>query len=141
VDYVFQYRYDRTSGLKQVQYPSQRWVRYTADVANRLVTIQRLDSTEQLDKTYWSGIEYTPQGVPKQITLGNGLIERWSFNPTRQQPWEAKLGTSADAGSHLRLQFAYCANDYSGGSCASNNGNIRAQWNYTNNHIEHYTYL
>ena len=36
--------------IKQVQYPSDRGIRYTPDVADRLVTIERLTSAEALDK-------------------------------------------------------------------------------------------
>ncbi len=77
---------DRSHIVDQVQYPSGRWIRYTPDVADRLVTIGRLTSAEALDKTCWSGVQDAPQGVPKQINLGSSLIERWAFSTTRQQP-------------------------------------------------------
>ena len=122
-----------------MQYPSQRWVRYTPDVADRLVTIERLTSAEVLDKTYWSGVQYAPQGVPKQVTLGNGLVERWGFVTTRQQPWEIKIGTASNDSDRGKWQFNYCGG-YSDFSCATNNGNILGQWNYTPNRIQSYTY-
>lgn len=139
VDYDFVYRYHKGWGLKQVQYPSDRWIRYTPDVAGRLVTVERLTSAEALDKTYWSGVQYAPQGAPKQISLGNTLTERWDLNTTRQQPWEIKIGTASNDSDRGKWQFNYCGG-YNNGSCATNNGNILGQWNYTPNRIQTYSY-
>ncbi|MCW5966200.1 MAG: RHS repeat-associated core domain-containing protein, partial [Bryobacterales bacterium] len=88
---------------------------------------------------YWSGVQYAPQGAPKQISLGNTLTERWDLNTTRQQPWEIKIGTASNDSDRGKWQFNYCGG-YNNGSCATNNGNILGQWNYTPNRIQTYSY-
>ncbi|MCZ2155747.1 MAG: hypothetical protein LC114_17920, partial [Bryobacterales bacterium] len=40
VDYPFEYRYYKGWGLRQVKYPSGRWVRYTPDAAGRAVSVE-----------------------------------------------------------------------------------------------------
>lgn len=41
VDYPFEYVYHKGWGLKQVKYPSGRWVRYTPDEAARVAKVER----------------------------------------------------------------------------------------------------
>jgi hypothetical protein len=67
------------------------------------------ETDENCDMNYWSGVQYAPQGAPKQITLGNGLTEAWAFNVTRLQPWEIKVSSSGNDGNRARLQYSYCA--------------------------------
>lgn len=139
VDYAFEYRYHKGWGLRQMRYPSQRWVRYTPDVADRIAKIERLTGAEVVDRTYWNGVQYAPQGAVKQVTLGNGLIERWQYNPQRQQPWQIKVGDAQNEASRMQLAFNYCGG-FNETSCNANNGNIVGQWNYTPNRIQNYTY-
>ncbi|MCC6262992.1 MAG: RHS repeat protein, partial [Bryobacterales bacterium] len=76
VDYAFEYHYYRGWGLRQVKYPSGRWVRYTPDAAERVAQVEAVDSGGNVLKNYWSGALYAPQGALKQVTLGNALTER-----------------------------------------------------------------
>ncbi|MCZ2155123.1 MAG: hypothetical protein LC114_14695, partial [Bryobacterales bacterium] len=139
MSYPFTYAYYMDGSIASVQYPSGRTVSYPdADRAGRLTKVA--GTLGGVSKTYVSAMTYNEQGLMAAAALGNGLTERWSYNAQRLQPYDVRLGTAVNERSHLTLQFAYCANQYSGGSCATNNGNIIAQWNYANNHIEHYGY-
>ncbi len=102
-------------------------VRSTPDAAERTAKVLQAGSGGNPDRNYWTGAQYAPQGALKQVTLGNALTERWSFNTQRQQPYDVRLGTVENEMSHLTLQFAYCANQFSGGSCTTNNGNVMGQ--------------
>jgi RHS repeat-associated protein len=125
VDYPFQYRYHKGWGLKQVQYPSQRWVRYTPDVADRIDKVERLDSAEQLDKTYWWDVQYAPHGAPQRIQLGSAphLYQHIAYN-VRLQPTQIGLGSGSVAGTAAASDRMGLAFDY---GSTTNNGNVLTQ--------------
>ena len=139
--YPFTYAYYYMDGsVASMSYPSGRTVSNPwVDRAGWLTEVT--GTLGGVSKSCVSAMTYNEQGLLAATALGNGLTERWSFNAQRQQPYDVRLGTAVNEMSHLTLQFAYCANQYSGGSCTTNNGNILAQWNYANYHIEHYGYL
>ena len=139
VRYPFTYAYYMDGSVASVQYPSGRTVSYpSVDRAGRVTEVT--GTLGGASKTYVSAMTYNEQGLMAATALGNGLTERWSYNAQRLQPSDVRLGTAVNEISHFALKFAYCASNDSGGSCAANNGNIVAQWNYTNNHIEQYGY-
>ena len=53
------------------------------------------------------------------MTLGNGVVETFNWDPIRLQSLQTKIGLL------LTLNYYYCPN--SGTSCASNNGNMLSQ--------------
>src|SRR5690606_38172426 len=139
VGYPFTYAYYMDGSVASVNHPTGRTVSYPdADRAGRLTEVT--GTFGGVSKSCVSAMTYNEQGLMAATALGNGLTERWSYNAERLQPYDVRLGTAVNEMSHLTLQFAYCANQYSGGSCTTNNGNIIAQWNYANYHIEHYGY-
>ncbi|MDZ7640057.1 MAG: hypothetical protein U5J83_17705, partial [Bryobacterales bacterium] len=115
----FSYTYHPSGAPATMNYPSSRQVTYTPDAAGRIASI--VSST-----AYWTGVQYAPQGAPTQITLGNGLIERWAFTTTRQQPFEVKLGTTTNAVEKGQWQFRFCG-AFGDASCSANNGNVLGQ--------------
>jgi RHS repeat-associated protein len=116
----FTYAYHPSGALATMIYPSSRQVTYAPDAAGRIASIGSGSTA------YWSSVQYAPQGAPTQVTLGNGLIERWGFSTARQQPIEVKLGTSTNAVEKGQWQFRYCGG-FGDVSCSANNGNVLGQ--------------
>lgn len=51
---------------------------------------------------------YAAHGGLTRVALGNGLVERWSYNAARQQPWRIQLGTAAVPSSADERLNDYC---------------------------------
>lgn len=106
---VFGYTYNKAGGLEEMTYPSGKKTKTCHDKAGRTSSV-----TNPTTSAPWATVtEFTAHGAPKQITLGNGLVETWNYN-TRLQPESIQMGTL------LTIQYGYGAN-------GSNNGNIASQ--------------
>jgi RHS repeat-associated protein len=116
--YRMAYTYDLAGNLTTETYPSGRLVTIAYNRAGRPRNVQ------DLDKTYVSGVLYSPHGAVTQMTRGNGLFEEATYN-LRLQPKTIGLGTSLGNPDKLRIEYGY-GNDRAADS-ATNNGNLTAQ--------------
>ncbi len=125
-DYPFSYSYYLDGSLHTQTYPSGRALTYGVDLMGRITSV-----TGQLGgqtAPYASSASYAAHGGLTSVVLGNGLVERWSYNAARQQPWRIQLGTAAVPNSVDEWLNDYCPTAlFAGGSCAANNGNVMAQ--------------
>ena len=111
--YQMNYTYDRAGEMISETYPSRtRVVNTQYDAAGRISQLQAGATN------YASTFQYAAHGAVSQVTLGNALVEKTSFN-NRLQPTEIMLGAS---GNVFDLQYSYTS------SCQSqNNGNLVEQ--------------
>jgi len=143
--YPFSYGYYMDGSLSSVTYPSGRVVSYelansggSTDLAGR---VHRVKSELGAESNYRvKGIEYGSHGLMESMTLGNDLVERWTYNAKRLQPYDIRLGTSGVEDSAGRWKFSYCAGALSGTDCVTNNGNIMNQQIQPLNIFQNYSY-
>ena len=143
--YPFSYLYYMDGSLSSVTYPSGRVVSYelansggSTDLAGR---VHRVKSELGAESNYRvKGIEYGSHGLMESMTLGNDLVERWTYSPKRLQPYDIRLGTSGVEDSAGRWKFSYCAGAAAGTDCATNNGNIMNQQIQPLNIFQNYSY-
>lgn len=129
----FSYTMSPEGVLKSMKYPSGRVVNATLDVAGRVTGVAG-------SKSYATSIQYASHGAMKSLTLGNGLVETWTYN-SRLQP------TKIEAGGLLTIVNCYQSGDdtqkcagLSGSS--TNNGNLLRQSisRGTNTWTQNFTY-
>ncbi len=77
--YTTGYAYDKAGNLTAITYPSGRRVSYSYDSVNRPLNVNQL--TKHGTMTVGSGINYDKVGNTLSMTLGNGLTEKWTYNP------------------------------------------------------------
>lgn len=110
-DYSFTYSYALNDALTSVRYPSGRIITYSLDGAGR-TTSAAGNMTGSDVVPYASGVKYAPHGALSEMTLNNGLIERWKYTP-RLQVSNVHLGTGADgtpaAYNRMGLSYGYYA--------------------------------
>jgi YD repeat-containing protein len=100
--YDFHYQVTPQGEFQQIVYPSTRTVNTARNDRGLPVSVG----------SYATGIVYEAHGGLKQTTLGNGVVESWTYN-SRLQP------ASVQAGSLMTLQYGYPA--------TQNNGNLASQ--------------
>jgi RHS repeat-associated protein len=114
------FAYNLASGMTSITYPSGRTVTQTFDTAGRVAGIPG----------YASPISYEAHGGITSLTLGNQLIENWTYNPERMQPEMIQLGSSSNPVSVVALETSYCDANFdvipsSRVTCTNNNGNVK----------------
>jgi RHS repeat-associated protein len=114
------FAYNLASGMTSITYPSGRTVTQAFDTAGRVSGIPG----------YASPISYEAHGGITSLTLGNQLIENWTYNPERMQPEMIQLGTSGNPASLVTLETSYCDTGFDAipnprVTCPSNNGNVK----------------
>ena len=104
VEYPFQYSYNIGGSLEVQTLPSGRKVQTCYDQGGRVEQVQNGMGTSA--PSYVSGIQYTSHGAISQMTLGNNLLESWTYSAERLQP----LAITATYGSntYLALGYDYC---------------------------------
>lgn len=113
------YSYSAADELQQIQYPSGRIVTYTN--SGGLVTGV---SNGRTNASYASPITYTPAGGISSLTLGNQVVESYTWND-RQQPTGLTVAPVSGQ-NHLVLKLYPCASLQT--SCQTGNvGNIQTQ--------------
>ena len=113
-NYAFSYGYDLAGNMTREAYPSGRVVQNDFDSAGRLISVKR----QGTDIGYVSGIQYTPSGAIKTMSMGNGRLETTTFN-SRLQPTQIRLDSNAPNVSLVKLDYSY--------GTTNNNGNILSQ--------------
>lgn len=112
------FTYNLAGGLTSITYPySGRTVAQTFDSAGRVSAITG----------YASSITYEAHGgltTMTLMTLGNSLLENWSYNSARMQPEVIQLGTASSSASVVKLETAYCDSGFQV-PCGTNNGNVK----------------
>src|SRR5262249_31743511 len=107
--YVVDATYDFAGNLTSLTYPSSRVVTFAHNSANWLNQVQftTYNGVAPFNGafTYWqaSDTNFHPTGVPKSVTLGNGVTEAASFN-NRLQLQEQSVATS---GQQTPLDLVY----------------------------------
>ena len=116
--YAFGYQWWLNDGLKEIDYPSGRVVKYDVDDAGR---VKKVYGTSPSNWTYAdmtaTGITnpYAADGRLAQMQLGNGLYETREYH-TPGTTTLYKLGTSAAGSQRLKLEYNFHATE--------NNGNL-----------------
>jgi RHS repeat-associated protein len=118
--YAFSYIYSYADELTQIQYPSSRTLNYTPDSAGRIISVQSGTS----GPTYAGSIGYTPAGAISTLTLGNGVVENYSWNDRLQFTglMAAKSGTNL-----LSLGLFPCGNPLATFCTTGNIGGVQGQ--------------
>ncbi len=97
----FSYKYKRSGALWQETYPSGRMITVDSfDGAGRPTSVGP-DGFPAV-----SGILYASHGPIKQRTLGNGLTETMTWDPTRLQ--QTALSATLNGSNLLALNYYYC---------------------------------
>ncbi len=123
VEYPFHYSYNVGGSLEVQTLPSERKVQTCYDQGGRVAQVQNGTGTSA--PSYASGLQYTPHGAISQMTLGNNLVENWTYSADRLQP-SAMTATAVTGGTtFLSLGYDYCYPSAAG--CATNNGNLGKQ--------------
>lgn len=110
----------------------------STDLAGR---VRRIKSQLGVESNYRvKGIDYGSHGLMVSMTLGNDLVERWTYNAKHLQPYDIRLGTASVEDSAGRWKFSYCAGALSGTDCTTNNGNVMNQFIQPLNIYQNYSY-
>jgi RHS repeat-associated protein len=119
-NYRFAYTYNFQDQLTSMVYPApgNRQIAYSRNALGQISGVN--DATVTL--TLASGISYWPHGAARQLTLGNGVVENWTYN-SRLQPTQL-LVMQAGVSRLLQLDNRYCPTI---AACTTNNGSLRAQ--------------
>jgi YD repeat-containing protein len=134
-DYGFEYTWDAGGWLSMVKYPSGRVVNYTADAGGRVNRVANAAGTA------WATVnEFAAHGAAAKTTLGNNVVERWTWSPGRLQARRLQVGTETAAEQVGKLEWSYCVGGGADTECASNNGNVMAQWVQPVNEAQTYGY-
>ena len=121
--FAFSYGYDLAGNPVSTTYPSGRTVTMTMDDMGRAQGVSW--GAEAWRRA--TGAKYASHGALKELTLGNNLVEAWTYNGSRRQATGMTVGLSGQA-AKLALGWEYCPG---GGECSSNNGNILRQTTVT----------
>ena len=111
--YAFGYQWWLNDGLKEIDYPSGRVVKYDVDDAGR---VKKVYGTSPSNWTYVdmtaTGITnpYAADGRLAQMQLGNGLYETREYH-TPGTTTLYKLGTSAAGSQRLKLEYNFHATE------------------------------
>lgn len=139
MSYPFSYEYYLDGSLKSVTYPSGRKISYPdVDLAGRVTKADGL--LAGVPKTYVSSVQYAAHGALASMALGNNLIEKWTYNAKRLQPYDIRLGTAGVDASAGQWEFSYCSGALPGADCATNNGNVMHQRIKPLDKIQNYGY-
>ena len=117
--YAFSYAYNLAGMREQMTMPSSRVVNTSYDGMGRVSGASWGAAPRSI-----TGMQYWANGAQKQMSLGNGLTESWTYSAKRWQARQVSL-TSATA-TLLNLQFDYCGTGALT-ECAANNGNVIQQ--------------
>ena len=125
--YPFSYQYNLAGALWTESYPSGLVVTNSFDAAGRVIGVAGPSAS------FVSSVAYDPTGPVSGLTMGNGLIEQWTFGTAQKQP--TQLVASA-----LQPDLSYKVNDtwtWGYGAATSNNGNVMSatvyKTDWTNN--------
>jgi RHS repeat-associated protein len=119
------YAYNLSGQLTSETYPSGRQVTYDFDAAGRTAHVKNpaTGGVTYADLSLFNPggnqYGYAPNGGIQTMTLGNAVVENWSWDPIRLMPTQTQIG------SLLTLNYYYCPSG--GTSCSSNNGNMLGQ--------------
>jgi len=119
--YSMSYAYDVSGNMTRETYPSGRVIETEYDAAGRIAGVKR-----QTNGTYYyaggsagtSAMIYAAHGVVASMRLGNGRIERTTFN-SRLQPTQIALDSNTVGSNTLQLDYDY--------GTTTNNGNVLSQ--------------
>jgi RHS repeat-associated protein len=113
--------YDLTGNMSWIQYPDGRQLNYSYNAGNRLTNVAFTGWNGSAPSggvyNYWTANSYFPNGMPQQVTYGNGVTETMALN-NRLQPAEQKVSNLQTFVDHV---YSYCHGD---GDCLENNGNV-----------------
>ncbi len=121
VEYPFQYSYNVGGSLEVQTMPSGRKVQTCYDQGGRVAQVQNGTGTSA--PSYARGMQYTPHGAISQMTLGNNLVENWTYSADRLQA--SAMTATYGSNTYLALGYDYCYPSAAG--CATNNGNLGKQ--------------
>jgi len=118
--YSMNYGYDLAGNMTNETYPSGKLIATEYDAAGRIAGVKR-----QANGMYYAGgpagtsaIFYAAHGAVTSMRLGNGRIERTTFN-SRLQPTQIKLDSNTSNVNLLQLDYGY--------GTTNNNGNVLSQ--------------
>ena len=114
--YTIQYSHRLNDSISSIRYPSGKTVNYAVDAVGRVNQVTAGTKT-YADMTA-SSAPFTADGRIAQMKLGNDLWETRSYQ-TPGTPTLLRLGTTANGGDKLELEFHY--------SGTANNGNLATQ--------------
>ncbi|HWB85160.1 MAG TPA: RHS repeat-associated core domain-containing protein [Bryobacteraceae bacterium] len=113
----FGFHYDYVpAGISKITYPSGRQVTTTYNQASQPNALTG----------YASNVQYWEHGALKQLELGNGVRETWSYN-SRLQPATITTANASTGANLLTLGYGYSSGTGANGGATNNVGNVLSQ--------------
>jgi RHS repeat-associated protein len=115
--YTLHYSFNLAGQMVSEQYPSGKVVNMTID------NFGRTSAVADAQRTYLNGRSFNAQGLPSQISLGNGTTETFSYNDRLQVSSQSLL---KGAEVLQKYDYAYGQADLAGGNvdATKNNGQL-----------------
>jgi RHS repeat-associated protein len=124
INYTTSYQYGTGSLRSKITYPSGRVVNINRSSTGRLTSL-----TDQYSANYLTGIGYNAAGQVTGLTLGNGVVETYGYDPNRLQltsQTATKSGGPTNGLMNLTYYYQASAGQMGAGSTAGNAGQLMA---------------
>ncbi len=131
--YQTQYQYNGISQATLMIYPSGKRVRMNYDSRGRMSGKDKVDLTGTALTNYVSSVGYNIAGQVTGMTLGNGVVESYSYSSDRLQLTKQTATKSGNMLMDLNYSYFAAAGDSGAGTTAGNSGQLMAIGNNPSN--------
>ena len=111
--YTSTYEYNQVGQLVALVYPSGKRIRVNHDSRGRVIGLDKMNGTA-VTLSYLSSVTYGVSGQASSLTLGNQVVENFTYNPTRLQ-LTGQTATNASGAPLIGLSYNYQSQPGEGG--------------------------